>query len=109
MWLVRFTLKGPSHAHCPVPKSIPSNTPSRPPGGGVSGAGVSKFTVVVTAPLTVVCWRTKTPWPVPAYSVLGDRGSIARALTERLVRPALSSLQLAPPLVLLKTPPATPR
>src|SRR5437762_12760714 len=48
MLLVESTLSGPSQGHCPVPKSISWNTPSRGP-GPPGGVGVSKFTVVVTA------------------------------------------------------------
>src|SRR5918996_131332 len=44
MLLVGSASKGPSHVHCPVPKSIPSNTPFS---GGPGGTGLSKFTVLV--------------------------------------------------------------
>src|SRR3989442_12892247 len=43
--------------------------------------------------------------PVPAYTVEGALGSMARAPTTGARNPVLTMLQLSPPSVLLKTPP----
>src|SRR5438132_1026896 len=41
---------------------------------------------------------------IPAYIVLGTRGSIANALINTFVNPVLAAFQLAPAVVVLKTP-----
>src|SRR5207253_3601580 len=46
------------------------------------------------------------PSRVPAYTVVGIAGSIARAPTKRLVSPLFAANQSAPPSVLLNTPPS---
>src|SRR2546422_9165749 len=43
--------------------------------------------------------------PVPAYTLEGTLGSMARAPTTGACNPVLTMLQLSPPSVLLKTPP----
>src|SRR2546429_1848351 len=74
MLLVESTSKGPSHAHCPVPKSIPPNAPSRGP-GQPGGGGVSKFTVVVTwASVSSPGSQRKKPSKAPAISADSGRG-----------------------------------
>src|SRR6266542_2243657 len=47
----------------------------------------------------------KSPLAVPAYSVAGEAGSIARVATRWFVRLVLTAVQLPPPLTLLDTPP----
>src|SRR6266542_2795117 len=49
-----------------------------------------------------------TPKAVPAYTVAGVKGSIAR-VTDVDVRPVLASVQFTPQLTLLKTPPLVPQ
>jgi hypothetical protein len=57
--------------------------------------------------LTLTCRIENTPPPsVPAYSVLGVVGAMARAPTFVLVKPLLMVLQVLPLSVLLNTPPA---
>src|SRR5574340_343240 len=59
--------------------------------------------VQFAAPFVVL----KIPAAVPAYRVVGESGSIARALTTVCVappRPELTIVQVAPPSVVLRTP-----
>jgi hypothetical protein len=58
--------------------------------------------VQLAPPLTL--WNTPSPF-VPAYTVAGEVGSIARAVALEFVRPLLTPVQLAPPLTLWNTPP----
>src|SRR6266511_3962105 len=58
----------------------------------------------LTPPLVVL----NTPTTVPAYTVAGVNGSIAR-VTGKDVRPVLASAQFAPPSALLKSPPSVPQ
>src|SRR5207249_7988631 len=72
-----------------------------PPGG----VGVSKFTVVAAGPPPFYCSMEKTPSAVAAWRMVGVWGFTTRALTCRFLRPALRAYHVAPPSVLLKTPP----
>src|SRR5216684_2419739 len=56
--------------------------------------------VQVAPPLMLL----KTPLKLPTYNVEGVRGSITRALIERVPRPLLMAVQDSPPFVLLNIP-----
>src|SRR5918996_2377425 len=79
MWLVGPDPKGPSHAHCWVPKSIPWNTPLRNPGDS-PGGGLSKSTVVV--------------WPLATrvQASAKKRLAVTRGLEKRIISSLLFRL-----------------
>jgi hypothetical protein len=70
-------------------------------------ARTSRFVspVFIALQLTPPSVLLKIPPEVPAYTVEGVVGSIARALIFRFVSPVFTALQLPPPSVLLNTPP----
>ncbi len=65
---------------------------------------VSPFVKGVQLPPPLTLLNTPPPL-VPAYTVAGEVGSIARAETLGFVRPVLTAVQLPPPSTLLNTPP----
>src|SRR6266508_355552 len=64
--------------------------------------------VLTRTQLTPPSLVLNTPTTVPAYTVAGVNGSIAR-VTGKDVRPVLASAQFAPQLTLLKRPPLVPQ
>src|SRR5262245_31648988 len=74
-------------------------------------AGLARLSLQVTPPSTLLNTRPpdKSRVPVPTYMVVGTCGSSARVRTNSVSlgngRPVLCALQLAPPSVLLNTPP----